>query len=101
MTRRLRADSWAPAEADLREFEGVYASAELGTEYRLVMEEGGLVARHRKLDPAPLTPTFRDAFRLRGASAVFTRDASGRIEGFTLSDGRVWNVRFRRVAGGA
>ncbi|MHB1192261.1 MAG: serine hydrolase domain-containing protein [Longimicrobiales bacterium] len=99
--RARRVDSWAPSEADLREFQGVYASAELGTEYRLVTEEGGLVARHRKLDPAPLTPTFRDAFRLRGASAVFTRDASGRIEGFTLSDGRVWNVRFRREAGGA
>ncbi|HSW31070.1 MAG TPA: serine hydrolase domain-containing protein [Longimicrobiales bacterium] len=99
--RARRVDSWVPPEEALREFEGIYASAELGTEYRLVMEGGGLVARHRKLDPAPLTPTFRDAFRLRGASAVFTRDASGRIEGFTISDGRVWNVRFRREAGGA
>jgi len=98
--RAGRVDAWDATGEALREFEGVYGSAELGTEYRLVMEEGGLVARHRKLDPAPLTPTFRDAFRLRSASAVFTRNASGRIEGFTLSDGRVWNVRFRREAGG-
>lgn len=96
-----RMPSWDPSEDDLRAFEGVYVSEELGTEYRLVLEEGGLVVRHRKLDPQPLRPTWPDAFTLGGAPAVFTRGASGRIEGFTLSDGRVWNVRFRRKAGGA
>ncbi len=95
--RASRTQAWSPAEADLRGFEGVYASDELGTEYRLALEEGRLLAHHRKLETRPLTPTFRDAFLIDGASAVFTRDASGAVEGFTLSDGRVWNVRFRRV----
>ena len=63
-----------------------------------MVEGGSLVVRHRKLDDAPLTPTFRDAFLVRGALAAFTRDGSGAVEGFTLSDGRVWNVRFRRGA---
>ncbi|MDP2958813.1 MAG: serine hydrolase domain-containing protein [Longimicrobiales bacterium] len=97
--RARRHDPWEPTEADMRALEGTYSSAELGTEYRLVVEGGNLVVRHRKLDDAPLTPTFRDAFLVRGALAAFTRDGSGTVDGFTLSDGRVWNVRFRR--GGA
>ncbi len=99
--RASRKDAWVPTEQELHEFEGVYVSMELGTEYRILMEKSGLVARHRKLEPRPLTPTFRDTFLLQGAVAVFTRDASGRIEGFTLSDGRVWNVRFRPDGGGS
>jgi hypothetical protein len=97
--RARRRDPWEPSEAELRAFEGVYASAELGTEYQLVLEGSRLAARHRKLDDAPLTPAFRDAFLIRGALAVFTRDGSGAVAGFTLSDGRVWNVRFRKEGG--
>lgn len=94
-----REDAWRPEPSELEAFEGRYVSDELGTEYRLVVEEDGLVARHRKLEPRTLVPTFRDAFLLRGASAVFTRDVSGAVEGFTVSQGRVWNVRFRRADG--
>lgn len=94
--RAVRHDAWEPAEADLAAFAGTYTSRELGTEYRLVVEGGRLVAKHRKLDDAPLTPTYQDAFLIRGALAPFTRDASGRVTGFTISDGRVWNVRFER-----
>jgi hypothetical protein len=94
--RALRQDPWEPDGTDLKAFEGTYTSAELGTEYRLVVEGGNLGVRHRKLDDAPLTPTFRDAFLVRGALAAFTHGASGAVDGFTLSDGRVWNVRFRK-----
>lgn len=94
--RGRRADAWEPGPADLAAFEGVYESDELGTAYRLVLEEGRLVARHRKREDAALEPAFRDTFLLRGAVARFSRDASGGVEGFTLSDGRVWNVRFRK-----
>ena len=78
---------------------GHYHSDELGTDYRLEMENGRLVLRHRKLDPRTLVPTFRDAFAAGGRQVVFTRDAGSRIDGYRLSDGRVWNVRFERVTG--
>lgn len=91
--------AWQPTEAELRELAGVYHSAELGTEYRFEVEAGRLVFHHRKLSSQRLQPTFQDAFTRRGASAVFTRDRAGVVDGFTLSDGRVWNVRFDRVAG--
>ncbi len=93
-----RVDAWVPSADELRAFVGTYASDELGTDYRVALEEGGLVVHHRTLDDRELTPTFRDAFLLDGASAVFTRDAAGAVDGFSLSDGRVWNVRFRRAA---
>jgi CubicO group peptidase (beta-lactamase class C family) len=95
--RAARTEAWSPGAPELRGFEGVYASDELGTEYRVALEQGRLVAHHRKLGARPLAPTFRDAFLIEDASAVFTRDAAGSVDGFTLSDGRVWNVRFRRV----
>jgi len=94
-----RTEPWHPDEDELRSFAGVYRSDELGTEYRVAFQEGQLRVHHRKLETRAMTPTFRDAFLVRGASAVFTRAASGAIDGFTLSDGRVWNVRFRRDGG--
>jgi len=97
--RFFRADAWEPAEAELALFEGTYHSAELGTDYRLALDDGALWFHHRKLESRRLTPTFPDAFSVRGSSAIFTRDADGRIDGFALSDGRVWNVRFDKAGG--
>jgi metallo-beta-lactamase class B len=93
-----RLDPWTPSEDALRGFAGTYVSEELGTDYRVLLEDGRLVVHHRKLEKRPLTPTFEDAFLLDGASAVFTRDATGEVDSFHLSDGRVWNVRFRRAS---
>jgi len=92
-------DPWEPTTAELGAFAGLYHSEELGTDYRLALEEGALWFHHRKLESQRLTPTFRDGFMIRGASAAFTRDGAGRVDGFTLSDGRVWNVRFVRTGG--
>ena len=97
--RYRRMDAWQPSPTELGAFAGLYRSDELGTEYRLEVNGGQLVARHRKLESRSLTPTFRDAFLLGGASAVFTRDANGGIAGFRVSDGRVWNVKFERAGG--
>lgn len=95
--RAVRHDAWEPDADALAVFEGVYQSDELGTEYTLTLDGERLVVRHRKLADATFTPTFRDAFLLRGALAVFERDGAGAVTGFILSDGRVWNVRFRRM----
>ena len=97
--RFQRTDAWDPTESELAAFVGTYHSAELGTDYRLALEDGVLWFHHRKLDSRRLTPTVTDGFEIRGSAAAFTRDAGGRVDGFTLSDGRVWNVRFDRVGG--
>jgi len=93
-----RSDAWHPSAAELAAFAGTYHSEELGTDYRLAVEGDSLAFHHRKLPSARLMPMFRDAFFFDGELMVFSRDASGAVTGFTISDGRVWNVRFRREA---
>jgi len=96
--RALRMPAWNPSAEELRELEGTWVSDELGTEYRLVVEDGALVAHHRKLEPRRMRPVgARGVFMMGGAEGRFVEDASGGFSSFTLSDGRVWNVRFRRL----
>ncbi len=97
----VRFDAWDPSPEELAAFAGTFHSRELGTDYRFEVEGGVLRFRHRKLESAPLRPTFQDGFLVRGNSVEFTRDPSGRIDGFRLSQGRVWNVRFDRMDPGA
>jgi CubicO group peptidase (beta-lactamase class C family) len=80
----------------LAEFEGEYYSDELGTTYTLVVEDGQLVAQHRRHDDVSLIPAFVDQFsgeKPRLAKVHFVRDKD-KIVGFRLSSGRVRNLRF-------
>ena len=92
-----RIEDWDPTPAELSELAGTYHSRELGTDYHVRVENGELVFHHRKLDDQVLTPVFRDAFRAGGRTVLFQRGPGGGIVGFTLSDGRVYDVRFERV----
>jgi hypothetical protein len=85
--------------ARLRAYEGVYRSPELDSTYEIVEGDGVLVAHHWRNDSATLTPTGDDEFR--GDTpwfplVRFTRDASGRVDGFTASGSRVRNLVFER-----
>lgn len=95
--RYERRDVWRPGAGELREFAGLYHSDELGTDYRIELADGILVVKHRKLPDRRLAPTFRDAFITGGTAVVFTRGAAGRPAGFSITDGRVWNVSFARL----
>lgn len=44
-----------------------------------------------------LVPIYADAFNARGTIYVFLRDESGGVTGFSLSQGRVWDLRFGRL----
>jgi CubicO group peptidase (beta-lactamase class C family) len=92
-------DAWEATPAELEPYVGMYHSDELDTEYRIGMDDGALWVHRRKFEPQRLEPTALDGFTTRGSSAWFTHAASGEVDGFTLSDGRVWNVRFRRIEG--
>ena len=89
--------AWTPSADDLTAFAGTYYSDELGTEYRFEVEDGRLVFHHRKLPDTVLEPTFENGFTMRGRAVVFERGADGRVSGFRISDGRVYNVAFERV----
>ncbi|NIM48801.1 MAG: serine hydrolase [Gemmatimonadales bacterium] len=81
------------------EFEGEYYSDELGTSYTIAIEDGRLVARHRRHGTIELTPAFQGEFRgsewfLRAAE--FYRDDAGRVAGMLVTNGRSRNLRFVR-----
>lgn len=90
----LSADALAP-------YTGRYYSPELGTEYRLVLEQGQLIARHARNEPIHLDPTATpDAFSAsRGAfdEAVFERGPAGRITGMRIANGRVLRLWLDKV----
>lgn len=87
----------APSRDLLQPYAGTYYSEELDVRYALVAMDSVLQVDFRKLNNATMAPVFADGFLANfGATIIFTRDAKHRITGFTLSDGRVRNVRFQR-----
>ena len=90
----FRKEPWSPTGDELRSFAGSYYSSELGTTYEFTFKDSVLMFDHRKIDSQTLNPAFEDGFDLGGRSVVFTRDEKGDIDGFKISSGRSWNVRF-------
>jgi len=89
----------ASSEIDLTAYAGTYWSEELGTEYRIVPEEGSdrdFTLTHRVQDPALFQIRYPDGFQSGRRWITFRRDGTDQITGFTISDGRSWNVRFVR-----
>jgi CubicO group peptidase (beta-lactamase class C family) len=93
-----RVEAASPSADELLEYTGVYVSDELGVDWEIDDAAEGLVVKRRKFAPEPLTPVDRDVFAQGGYHRLsFTRDASGFVDGFLVSSGRVRNVRFERV----
>ncbi len=84
------------AEA-LADFEGRYFSDEIETFFQIVLEDGELVMKQRRLDDATLEPGQPDTFSGGGFTFRFERDRNGQAIGFYLSNGRTRDVRFGRV----
>jgi CubicO group peptidase (beta-lactamase class C family) len=89
---------WTPTPRDLADFAGTYRSDEAEATYRMVVEEGGLVLQDRYGSGVPLRPAYRDAFTAMGTTYLFRRDGRRRVTGLSLSAGRVWDLRFVKVA---
>ena len=87
------------AEA-LQEYAGSYRSPELDSTYDLEVDaEGRLVASHWRNDPSVLSPTGADTFtgdQWFLPEVRFVRDGAGRINGFTVTGGRVRDLIFER-----
>jgi CubicO group peptidase (beta-lactamase class C family) len=78
------------------ELVGDYHSAELGAWYRVGSGPEGLFLWNRKHGRLTLEPVAGDVFRSDFFFVTFSRDPEGRVQGFTVSSGRVWKVRFDR-----
>jgi hypothetical protein len=92
-----RVEPVSPSAADLQALTGEYTSEEVETTLKVALDTGKLVIHRRPDATIALTPTFRDAFSFPSGSVRFIRGADGRVTEMSIGDGRVWDLRFRRV----
>jgi len=86
-----------PTAVQLADLAGTYASDEAETEVRAVVENGQLMLKRRPDTVIKLTPVYADAFNAgEFGTVIFRRDATGRVTGFSVSQDRVWDLRFVR-----
>jgi CubicO group peptidase (beta-lactamase class C family) len=90
----------APWEATgLEQYQGVYWSDELETQYTIKLKSGRLTAEHVRHGEIALIPASQDRFKTTEwfmPEANFLRDSSNRVSGVTLGGGRVKAIRFNR-----
>lgn len=101
-----RVEPWTPAAAELASFAGTYRSDEADSTWKVALEGDTLVARPRAALSIALEPLYADGFATPDGDLVrFTRDATGRIDGFVVKadyamvDGgaRLERMPFRRT----
>jgi len=86
----------SPATDQWGLYTGDYYSDELQVAYRLVLEDGKLHIRHKRLHLDVLRPAKKDIFRVGSMRLCFIRNEMKYITGFMLNAGRVKNIRFAR-----
>jgi CubicO group peptidase (beta-lactamase class C family) len=86
-----------PTETELAEYTGTYRSDEAEATFTMEVRDGELKMVDRWGEEGRLVPLYPDAFQAGGATVIFRRDDSGRITEATLSESRVWDLRFRRL----
>lgn len=95
-------DIWEQVEpstpADLTAFPGTYSSDEAEITLRVTLENGKLLLHRRPATSVELKPTYADAFDSDLGNIHFLRDASGKVVAFSLGEGRVWDLQFKRQA---
>jgi CubicO group peptidase (beta-lactamase class C family) len=91
--------AFTPSAADLASYAGEYYSPDAETTLVVSVEGGRLVAHRRPASNLALTPVERDRFNASGGLGAvrFVRDQSGRVTQLSVSQERVFDMRFDRV----
>ena len=84
-----------PAQA-LSDFLGDYWSDEAETKLTALVDKNRLVLRRRPGTLIELNHVGKDTFRGQIGTVTFLRNASGRVESFSIRQDRVWDLRFSR-----
>ena len=96
---RMAGEAWAPDAAEMATYTGRYFSQELEAFYEIVLEDSGLVLKHRRFNDLKLkikkTDIFTAGFPL--AELSFVRSDEGLLTGFEASNGRTRGILFERV----
>lgn len=91
-----RVEPARPSAADLAAFAGEYTSDEAEVVLRVAVEDGKLVIHRRPDTKIVLTPTYADAFSSELGGIRFLRNPKGAVTEMSVSQDRVWDLRFRR-----
>lgn len=96
-----------PSLARRGAYVGTYRSEDAEVTYRIDLDGEQLVSRQRYDVSMALQPAYEDAFTgwsaitetpsRSGSTFIFHRDETGAVTAFSISRGRVWNLRFERV----
>ena len=92
-------DEFAPDAAALEAYAGIYHSDDAETTLMVAAEGDRLVARRRPDARFELEPVYEDAFNAGSLGRLrFERGPDGRVHALGLRQGRVYDMRFQRVA---
>jgi len=80
--------------AQLKEYAGEYYNDELPVTYKLAVEKGSLLFKHKNAPKGALKAMDHDKFTMRWFNIEFVRDKRKRIKGFVLAAGRAANIEF-------
>jgi len=89
----------SPTSAELGAFEGTYTSDEAEVTISIAVRDGFLVMSRRPDTTIRLTPLYADAFEGSLGTVRFHRNAGGRVNEFSITQDRIWDLRFQRTAG--
>ncbi len=90
--------TFAVSAAELNEYVGDYWSDEAEVMFTAMVERGTLLLKRRPASVIALTPIGNDAFRGAMGTVTFRRDPAKQITGLSVSQERVFDLRFARVA---
>ena len=90
-----RVEPVQPTAAQLQDLVGTYVSDEAETTIAVAVDGDSVVLKRRPDTTMKLTPIYRDAFTGSIGTVIFRR-TGGRVTGFSVSQDRVWDLRFSR-----
>jgi hypothetical protein len=85
-----------PSASQLDALSGNYWSDEAETMLIAAVDQGGLALRRRPDQVITLTAIGPDKFRGSIGTVTFLRNASGVVEGLSVNQDRVWDLRFTK-----
>jgi CubicO group peptidase (beta-lactamase class C family) len=98
----VRIPPYRPSTDELAAYAGTYWSEELAVSWEIAVDAaaGTLIVRRRKLDDETYVPLQEEVFgrgsTKYGTIVKFTRGEDGAVSGFSLTAGRIRNLRFVR-----
>ena len=98
-------DGFAPTIPELAGYAGKYHSDEAEVTYTIAVRDGALAILDRYDRGQTLNPIYPDAFSARAeivmtgslGTITFRRNDTGRIDSLSVSQSRVWDLRFEKV----